>query len=218
MSSDYIFKYLTLGDFSVGKTTLTIRFSGETIPKNSMSTIGIDFKTKMVTLSSGKVVKLLLYDTAGQERFRKIAANYYNGTDCVFLVFDLTNYETFKVLTYWIDELSERIELNEGDFEIILVGNKADLADDRRVNKEEAELLAQKYKMKYFEVSAINGDGMQPLIDYCLGRVDSIISSKENNLEGNDSEDENKISKIESIPPKRLKKKKGNNVNDKKCC
>lgn len=213
MSSDYIFKYLTLGDFSVGKTTLTLRFTGEAIPKNSMSTIGIDFKTKIVTLSSGKSVKLLLYDTAGQERFRKIAANYYNGTDCVFLVFDLTNNETFKILQYWVDELTERISQKDSDFEIILVGNKTDLADERRVKRTDAEEMAQKMNMKYFEVSAMKGDGMEELINYCLHRIDTIITAREKNMEG-DSYDDNRVSKLEDIPIK----KQNDNKKKTGCC
>ncbi|MCQ2815752.1 MAG: GTP-binding protein [archaeon] len=213
MSSDYIFKYLTLGDFSVGKTTLTLRFSGETIPKNSMSTIGIDFKTKMVKLSNGKTVKLLLYDTAGQERFRKIAANYYNGTDCVFLVFDLTNSDTFKILSFWVEELSERINQSEGDFEIILIGNKSDLKEDRKVDKAEAEEMAKNLKMKYFEVSAMNGDGMKELINYSLSRVEAIIKARDKALEG-ETEDDNRISRLADVPQSQLK----NNKKKVGCC
>lgn len=198
-TTDYIFKYLTLGDFSVGKTTLTLRFSGENIPQTSMATIGIDFKTKIVTLSSGKKVKLLLYDTAGQERFRKIASNYYNGTDCVFLVFDISNYDTFKILSYWIDELAERINKHESDFEIILIGNKHDLSESRKVSKAEAEEMASNLKMKYFEVSSLKGDGMKELIDYCMSRIDTIIKAKERMLE--DSYDENnRVSKLDDVP------------------
>ena len=213
MSSDYIFKYLTLGDFSVGKTTLTLRFTGETIPKNSMSTIGIDFKTKIFTLSTGKTVKLLLYDTAGQERFRKIASNYYNGTDCVFLVFDITNYETFKILSFWMDELSERLNQNQTDLEIILIGNKSDLAESRKVTREDAEEVAEKMKMKYFEISAMKGDGLEELKNYCLQRIENVIAQREKNME-EETYDVDRVSKLVETPKKLPNQEKKNAT----CC
>ena len=80
---DYIVKILTLGDTSVGKTSIILRYTKVQFPKKALSTIGVDFRSRIVKIENNKKAKVLLWDTAGQERFRNVASNYYNGTDCV---------------------------------------------------------------------------------------------------------------------------------------
>jgi Ras-related protein Rab-18 len=107
-----VIKLLTLGDTSVGKTSILLQYTQGYFPKKALSTIGVDFRTKYVNLPNGKHVKVLLWDTAGQERFRNIADNYYNGSDCVLFVFDITSKSSFEMLSFWMERLkAKRTEL-----------------------------------------------------------------------------------------------------------
>ena len=83
------------------------------LPKKGLSTVGVDFKYKTVTVDTNTKVKLVLWDTVGQERFRNGATNYYNGADCVFLVFDITSESSFKVLHYWVDGIKQKKNIND---------------------------------------------------------------------------------------------------------
>ena len=94
---DYLFKIVFVGDSSVGKSSIIIRFTDDTYNDQYISTIGVDFKIKTVTHKE-KLVKLQIWDTAGQERFRTITTSYYRGTHCCILVFDITNADSFYSL------------------------------------------------------------------------------------------------------------------------
>ena len=102
--TDHVFKILTIGESGVGKTCLLIRYTENKFQKNYLTTIGIDFKSKNITLHN-KSVKLKIWDTAGQERFRNITQQYYKGADGIVLVFDLTDAATFEKISHnsWDD-------------------------------------------------------------------------------------------------------------------
>jgi len=120
-----------------------------------MTTIGIDFKTKLVELD-GKKVKLQVWDTAGQERFQTIATGgltkaYYRGASGVVLIYDITDERSFNNVSRWI----RSIDQNADDVvDKILVGNKLDLEDRREVSTAKGEKLAKQFNMKFFEASA----------------------------------------------------------------
>lgn len=175
---DFIVKILTLGDTSVGKTSIILRYTKVHFPKKALSTIGVDFRSKIVNIENNKKAKVLLWDTAGQERFRNVASNYYNGTDCVLLVFDITKKETLPILNLWIEQLKQKKNLE--DVCMILVGNKSDLKDRRQVNKEDIDSFMLPYpQMKYFEVSALNNEGIDSLFDYAISEIIKMIKKKE---------------------------------------
>ena len=102
---------LTLGDSAVGKTCLLLRYSDDTFEKHFMTTIGIDFKSKELTLDDGeggqKEVQLRIWDTAGQERFRTITTSYIRGADGVLLVYDITDPNTFSSMRYWVEQIKK---------------------------------------------------------------------------------------------------------------
>ena len=148
---DFAFKILLLGDSSVGKTCFLKRYTDNTFQDAYLSTIGFDFKFKLITLNSGKQVKVQLWDTAGQERFRTIAKSYYKGAHGILLMYDVTNRRTYDNIKKWLnqirDEAGNRIS-------IILVANKIDCEDKRQVTKEEGESLAKSCNLPIFEASA----------------------------------------------------------------
>jgi small GTP-binding protein len=116
---------------------------------------------------------MLIWDTAGEERFRNIASQYYNGADGALLIFDITKKSSFERIVYWINELSQKKNINE--LGLLLVGNKIDLEKERQVQKEEAERFAKENNLKYYEVSAaknINIDNMMlDIIKQCVSNI-----------------------------------------------
>ena len=175
MSNEYITKILTLGDTTVGKTSIILRFTKENYTQNRLATIGVDFKSKIMQIENNRV-KVLIWDTAGQERFKNIASQYYNGGDGAILVFDITNKSTFERISYWLDELNQKKDLKE--LALVLVGNKIDLKDNRQVSSEEAQSFAKQNNIKYFETSAQENIGIDEVMNYIVGECVSIIKKR----------------------------------------
>ena len=152
MEYDYIYKFIILGDNNCGKTSLLNQFI-DNINDDGIyqPTIGVDFKVKNVE-SNGKNIKLNIWDTAGQEIFKSIIAYYYKNIAAAIIVFDLTNYESFKNINYWIDEIS--LNGNHHDrIPIILIGNKNDMIEKRVITSSEANLFAEQHNLEYFETN-----------------------------------------------------------------
>lgn len=102
-------KVLMLGDAGVGKTSLTSRFADGSFITQYISTIGVDFKTKMIKLEDKKI-KYQVWDTAGQERFRSIAKAYYRGVQGILLAFSVTDRQSFENIEEWMVTISENTE------------------------------------------------------------------------------------------------------------
>jgi Ras-related protein Rab-1A len=148
--SDYLFKYLIIGNSGVGKSCLLIRFTDDTWSDSYVTTIGVDFKIKTLDVD-GKSVKLQIWDTAGQERFRNIISSYYRGAQGIMLVYDITDLESFQNLNSWLIEIEKNASKNVYK---ILVGNKCDMESERKVTVEQGKDFAAQYGMKFFETSA----------------------------------------------------------------
>uniref|UniRef100_A0A915DAM6 Uncharacterized protein n=1 Tax=Ditylenchus dipsaci TaxID=166011 RepID=A0A915DAM6_9BILA len=147
----FSFTVMLLGDSCTGKTCLLIRYKdGTFLNNNFISTVGIDYRSKLVEVDKYKV-KLQIYDTAGQERFRSITASYYRDADALLLIFDVTNRTSFDNIRNWLAQVREYAKDN---VQITLVGNKIDLSAQRKVKTDEARQLAQTYNISYIETSA----------------------------------------------------------------
>lgn len=128
-----------------------MRFSDDLFNDTYLATIGVDFKFKTINVDN-KRVKMQIWDTAGQERFRTITSAYYKGADAIIMVYDSTNYTSFEdIENFWINEVESYAD---GDVDLLLLGNKSDLPDEKRVEERIAKEYAQKKKMEFFEVSA----------------------------------------------------------------
>eukprot|EP01117_Protostelium_nocturnum_P009627 TRINITY_DN3437_c0_g1_i1.p1 TRINITY_DN3437_c0_g1~~TRINITY_DN3437_c0_g1_i1.p1 ORF type:complete len:204 (-),score=66.66 TRINITY_DN3437_c0_g1_i1:181-792(-) len=165
--SDYSFKLLLLGESGVGKSCLLIRYAENTFSQSFISTIGVDYKMKKMTVGD-RTCKLQLWDTAGQERYRTIVASFYRGSDGILLIFDLTDVNSFLKIRTWIEEIKKNAP---EDISVVLVGNKEDIGS-RMVDKAEATAFAQKHGIKYVETSAKSGSGVneafQMLAEQCI--------------------------------------------------
>ena len=155
---DYIIKIALLGDATVGKTNLVIRFVDNSFSINTPTTIGYDYKSKTIVLndSKKKKAKLQIWDTAGQERFMSLTNNIYKRVDGIILVYDISKYETFSNITNWI----KRIKEFNDRLPVLIVGNKIDKNEERIVSFNEGEKLANEYNMNFFETSALSGDNV----------------------------------------------------------
>lgn len=149
---DYLFKLLLIGDSGVGKTSVLFRFSDDAFNSTFISTIGIDFKIRTIELGDKKI-KLQIWDTAGQERFRTITTAYYRGAMGILLVYDITNEKSFENIKTWIKNIEQHAS---ADVEKMILGNKCDMEDKRKITTAQGEQLAKEYNVKFMETSAMN--------------------------------------------------------------
>jgi small GTP-binding protein len=149
--ADVIYKILLLGDTTVGKTCFLMRFTEGTFQEIHMSTIGLDYRLKIMPLDDGKKAKVQIWDTAGQDRFRAITKNYYKGAHGIILIFDVCNVETFENVRNWVTQIREN---SSEKATIFLIGNKIDDEIRRKVSKDDGKKLADEFKLQYFETSA----------------------------------------------------------------
>ncbi|KAH0905388.1 hypothetical protein HID58_037215 [Brassica napus] len=151
---DYVFKVVVIGDSAVGKTQLLSRFTQNEFCYDSKSTIGVEFQTRTITLQ-GKLVKAQIWDTAGQERYRAVTSAYYRGALGAMVVYDITKRVSFDHVARWVEDLRAHAD---DSAVIMLVGNKADLAADKRaVTTEDAVEFAETHRLFFSEVSALSG-------------------------------------------------------------
>ena len=164
-----------------------------------MQTIGVDFKTKQIEIND-RLVKMQIWDTAGQEKFRTITTSYYKTAHAFILVYNITEEISFENIKNWmidIDKFAKQGVLR------VLIGNKTDLEEERKVTKEAGESLANKYGIKFFEVSAKNNINIDELF---LDTAKCLLEKNENVFI-----DENGSSAVLNNNGISLKKKK-------KCC
>jgi small GTP-binding protein len=173
-------KILTLGETTVGKTSLLNKFTENTFSKTQFATIGIDFKLKKININ-GKTIELKIWDTAGQERYRNLTKQYYKGADGILLIFDLTKKETFLKINDWIDQLNSHF--NQDEISIILIGNKKDLSD-REISYEEGNERGKELNILYFETSAKTGENVNEAFN---SLTNEILKKKGIFLERNNS-------------------------------
>lgn len=165
-----VIRLLLLGDSAVGKSSLLLRFSEGRFENNFVITIGVDFKTKTVNID-GKTHKVQVWDTAGQERFRTITPAYYRNAMGVLILFDVTNKKSFDNVDYWVRNLDEH---GAPGVQKVLVGNKIDLVQKRKVPAADAQALADKYGMMYFETSAKDDTN----VEQCFFKLAKQIADK----------------------------------------
>ncbi|CDS42331.1 ras protein rab 8b [Echinococcus multilocularis] len=153
---DYLFKLLLIGDSGVGKTSLLFQFTEEQFNATFIATIGIDFKIRTIDVE-GKKIKLQIWDTAGQERFRTITTAYYRGAMGIMLVYDITQYQSFRNIKQWLTNIDDHAN---SDVERMLLGNKCDMVSQRQVTKEEAQEFAKNHNIEFLETSAKEGENL----------------------------------------------------------
>ena len=197
---DYSFKILFLGGIGVGKTSIINRYVKNILKNDQKPTIGIDYKTKIVVYNS-KRIKLQIFDTSGQERFRTLTKNYYHGADGIIMVFDLKRNETFEELTYWMEEINKNCDKKK--ISLILVGNKNDgNLEERKISQKKKKKMAESYNFNYIETSAITNFNIKECFDLM---VHSLFEKSMNNVKENKEEKKGEDNKNKSEVKKDIK-------------
>ena len=174
--ASYSVKFIIVGDSSVGKSNILLRFSRNEFDSGHQATLGIEFANKHVIHNNVDYL-VQIWDTAGQENFRSVTRAYYKSAAVAMVVYDISSEDSFKHIQTWIKDCRE---LAPKTVQLVLIGNKSDLEDERVVDKERGKELARENKMLFFETSALNGNGIEEaflkfldirLILLCLFRI-----------------------------------------------
>lgn len=151
------FKIVMLGDSRVGKTCLTYRYISGNFLTDLKSTIGTALYTKTLNLNN-RVIKLQIWDFAGEEKFWSLLKSYVVGANGAVLLYDITNRDSFSHLEEWLDVVRDCA----GDIPVMLIGSKLDLEDSRNISREEGKKAAQRFNLfPFFELSSKSGENVE---------------------------------------------------------
>ena len=155
-------KIVLLGDVNVGKTSIASRYCKNSFNDHHINTIGGAYQQQKVVLGNGAMVKLHIWDTSGQERFRAMTNLYYRDAQVALLTYDVTSESSFSSIEFWIQQLKYKVE--NDSMILCLVGNKCDVEpNEKKVSREKGKSFAHENNMLFFETSAKTGEGVKDL-------------------------------------------------------
>ena len=207
--AEMIFKIVIIGDLTSGKTNILTQYISHKFVEESQSTIGVEMFNKEFEINQDKV-SVQIWDTAGQEKYSTLTSSYYKGAKGALVVYDITQESTFLKAEQFVKELREK---SDKDVYMILVGNKIDLEEKRKVSKEEGKKLADKLKIGFFEVSAKNGTGIEDLFKNLIDHVYEKHNREFKSMASIEIEDDEKKVQLIQVNDNNVNVKK-----KKKCC
>ena len=170
-------KVITLGNSEVGKSSFIIKYIDNSFTLYYTATLGIDFKQKKIKLKDGRDVRLRIFDTAGQERYKSVSASFIKKADGVILIYDIGDLESFEAVENWIKSIRE---IGKDNLPIILVGNKCDLSDDKRmISLKEGQDKADEFNIPFYETSCKEGINIKEVFEKL---VDDIMEKGSKNI------------------------------------
>ncbi|CAF1424632.1 unnamed protein product [Didymodactylos carnosus] len=165
-----------------GKTSIFQRFANDSFSTDYASTIGVDFQIRTIDIDS-KYVKLQIWDTAGQDRFKCVVRNFYRGAHGVLLCYDITDSESFRNIEEWANEIQRYCPQS---IPIYLIGTKSDLKTERAVSYEQANECAEKRGIQYIETSSKTNYNVQKTF---VNFAKTLIQHSDKGLTIDDSKD-----------------------------
>ena len=171
---DLTLKLLVVGDSSVGKTNFVMRLINNEFSKNYMTTSGIDLKTTDIEIKNKKI-HIQLWDTAGQEKYKAITKNLFLKVMGALIIYDITNEASYNNLKAWVKLIKEECGKH---MQLIILGNKSDLNDQRKISKDEAINYAKEQKIEYIETSSKTGENVKKAVTMIC---ENILENKELN-------------------------------------
>ena len=217
---NYLLKYIIIGDASVGKSNLLMKFTENKFNESYQATIGVEFGAKNLDINK-KTYRIQIWDTAGQENFHSITRSYYKNSVCAMVVYDITSRKSFDNVLNWIEEVQNN---SSKTILIVLVGNKIDLKENRDISFDEGKELANRNGIIFMETSAKTGEGVEEIFKKTVQEISRKIEDNYFNLdsencgiskgdkERNELDNKNKSNKYEvklGFEPDNPKKKKG---------
>ena len=176
MKYDEKIQLIMIGESGVGKTSLIRRYTNNIFNSTHLETIGIEFYNREERIND-QIIQIKIWDTAGQEIFHSLTKNFYRKADGIIIVYDITNRESFEKVQHWIKSVYDNSDTYK-EIQMILVGNKIDLEENREVTKEEGIKLGKYFEIDFFEASAKNEEGVR---DFMIKIIGDILSNKVNN-------------------------------------
>ena len=170
------YKVLLLGNSYVGKTCILLRFSEDIFKENYDVTIGLNYRIKSMTVENNPI-KMQIWDTSGEEKFKAIAKNFYRGAHGVLLVYDICQKNSFLDVKSWIEQIIENAD--NDDIVMILCGNKCDNEKERKISKEEEENLAKNYWIPFFECSAKNNFNINEIFETMAQKIYTKVGNRQ---------------------------------------
>ena len=171
---DLTLKLLVVGDSSVGKTNFVMRLINNEFSKNYMTTSGIDLKTTDIEIKNKKI-HIQLWDTAGQEKYKAITKNLFLKVMGALIIYDITNEASYNNLKSWVKLIKEECGKH---MQLIILGNKSDLNDERKISKDEAINYAKEQNIEYIETSSKTGENVKKAVTMIC---ENILENKELN-------------------------------------
>lgn len=150
--------------------SILLQFTDNTFTPDQNATCGVDFKVKMLQ-QGGRTIKATIWDTAGQERFRTLTSSYYRGAQGIILTYDVTRRDTFEHINQWLEEVGKYTPGGTKDVILVLVGNKIDLEEQRRVSTREGEAWARQRGMLFIETSAKTKLGVKQVFQELVQKI-----------------------------------------------
>ena len=196
------FKLLILGNKNVGKTSFIMRYCDNKYEEKLISTAAIDLRNKEIERNNKKIA-LKIFDTAGQERFRSISKNYFKSSDGILLLYSIDDLESFNSIKGWIDSIKEVVDL--ADIGMVVVGNKLDLSEDRKVSDLMREDLEKNLNIKILEASAKSNINIENCFNTLIDKVYELRFGVN-------------LSERQIVKQNSLKLKKENKKKKHKCC
>ena len=154
-------KICLLGDVHVGKTSIASRFCKNSFNDAYVNTIGGAYQQQNITLNNGAKIKLHIWDTSGQEKFRSMTKLYYHDAQVAILTYDVTNEQSLESLDFWLNELNDKVEVE--NMILCLAGNKNDETSKKTVPTSKGKAFAEEHNMIFYETSAKTGAGVKEL-------------------------------------------------------
>ena len=172
---DFTLKLLIVGDSSVGKTNFVHRFIEDKFNKNYMTTSGVDLKTKDLEIKNKKI-RIQIWDTAGQEKYKAITKNLFLRVMGALIIYDITNQKSYNILKQWVKMIKEECP----HMQIIIIGNKSDLEDERAISQDEVMDYVKEEKVEYIETSCLTGENVKKSV---ITLCEKILEKKDNGPE-----------------------------------
>ena len=201
---ELLYKIIIIGDTCVGKSNILSRYLKDEFREDSKSTVGVELGSKFLKVK-GVGTKLQIWDTAGQERYRSITSSYFKGSHGCFIVYDITNETSFEDVNKWYEQVQKE---SSKEVSIILVGNKCDLENERKVSKEKGEEKARALNCPFFETSALSKLKIDDIFNEMVNNIFDRTGGPKND-DDDDIEIVNENDKAVSLKTEQPEAKKG---------